>query len=130
MQAKSVFTEEWAQRTFPPERTDAFFEALFDGAEEGAYDIVLRFVGESNAGYEFAFDLKARAGRCLACSITYGLPHVFSRHPVIDIKGVVAAVAEALGKSPEQLHWELQPTREVNDSLFSVPLVIGVRQGD
>ena len=45
----AVFTSERLAELFPPERTDAFFEALFGGAEEGAYDIRLAFTRRPRA---------------------------------------------------------------------------------
>ena len=124
--AKELFSEAWAKAAFSPERADAFFEALFGGAEEGAFDIALRFVQQENNAYEFAFDLTARPDKCLVCSLTYGLPHVFSRHPIINIKGLIADIAAALGTTPEGLTWELKPTREVSPALFQIPLVVTV----
>ena len=36
-----VLDKAFLESVFPPERTEAFFDALFGGAEEGAYDIGL-----------------------------------------------------------------------------------------
>ncbi|MDR0338717.1 MAG: pancreas/duodenum homeobox protein 1 [Desulfovibrio sp.] len=124
MNADAVFTPEWAQTTFPRQRTDDFFEALFGGAEDGAYDISLRFVGVKSAVYEFAFDLTQRPGKCLACNLTYGLPQVFARHPILNIKGVAEAVARALGKDPAAVAWELAATREVSSALHYIPFLV------
>ena len=124
--ARDIFTQEWAGDVFPPERTDDFFEALFGGAEDGAYDISLRFITERGNAYEFAFDLNQRPGKCLACNLTYGLPQVFSRHPVLNVKGVAEAVAVALGKDPVGVKWELQATREESSALHSIPFLVTV----
>lgn len=124
--AAAIFTEEWARTIFPPERADDFFEALFGGAEDGAYDISLRFVKASGNSYEFAFDLTQRPGKCLACNLTYGLPQVFSRHPILNVKGVAEAVAQALGKDPAAVRWELQATREASSSLHWIPMLVTV----
>lgn len=124
--AAAVFTREWAEDVFPPERADAFFDALFGGAEEGAYDISLRYVGEKGNTLEFAFDLTQRPGKCLACNLTYGLPQVFSRHPLLNVKGVVEHIAAALGKDPAAVSWELQSTRELSRELHSIPLMVTV----
>lgn len=121
-----LFTGEWADAVFPPERADAFFEALFGGEEEGAYDISLRFVRAIGNTYEFAFNLTQRPGKCLACNLTYGLPQVFSRHPVLNVKGVAAAVAEALGKDASTVTWELRPTREDSSALHYIPFIVTV----
>ena len=126
--AAAVFTKDWADSVFPPQRTDDFFDALFGGAEDGAYDISLRFVEQRGATYEFALDLKQRPGKCLACNLTHGLPQVFARHPIINVKGVAEAVAAALGKSPADVSWKLSATREQSSALHVVPLLITVGQ--
>lgn len=122
--AAEVFTKDWTDSIFPPQRTEDFFEALFGGAEEGAYDIALRFVEQRGNEYEFAFDLKQRPGKCLACNLTYGLPQVFSRHPVLNVKGVAESVASALGKTAAGASWKLNPTREVSAKLHVIPLIV------
>ena len=124
--AAAVFTSEWARSVFGPERTDDFFEALFGGAEEGAYDISLRFVKAGGNECEFAFDLTQRPGKCLACNLTYGLPQVFARHPVINAKGIAEQAAIALGKDPATIQWQLMATREISSSLHSIPLMINM----
>ena len=124
--AAEIFTGEWALGVFPPERADDFFEALFGGAEDGAYDISLRFVRALGNSYEFAFDLTQRPGKCLACNLTYGLPQVFSRHPILNVRGVAEAVARALGKDPAAVRWELKPTCEESSALHYIPFLITV----
>lgn len=126
LKAADIFTQEWASAVFPPERTDAFFEALFGGAEDGAYDISLRFVAERGNTYEFAFDLFQRPGKCLACNLTYGLPQVFSRHPILNVTGVAGAVATALGADPASVAWRLEPTREESSQHHYIPLTVTV----
>ena len=126
MDANTLFTEEWTKTAFPPELTGQFFDALFGDAEEGAYDIALRYVGSRGNMHEFSFDLHQRPGMCLACNLTYGLPQVFSRHPIINVKGVVDKIAEALGKEPSSVAWELKPTRETSTALHCIPLVVSV----
>ena len=126
--AAAIFTKDWAESVFPSRRrTDDFFEALFGGAEEGAYDISLRFIEQRGDVYEFVFDLSQRSGRCLACNLTHGLPQVFARHPIINVKGVAEAVAAALGKTPADVIWKLNPTREQSTALHVVPLQITVK---
>jgi hypothetical protein len=122
--AADLFSKEWADSVFPPERADAFFDALFGGAEDGAYDISLRFVEQRGNTCEFAFDLTQRPGKCLACNLTYGLPQVFSRHPVLNVQGVAEAAAAALGKTPDGISWKLGATRELSASLHAIPLLI------
>jgi hypothetical protein len=120
----TLFSKEWATATFSPERTDAFFKAMYGNAEEGAYNISLRFVRAVEDSYEFALDLHQRPGKCLACNLTYGLPQVFSRHPVINLRSIAHTVASALGREPETVLWKLKPTQETSSTLHSVPLVI------
>ena len=126
--AAAIFTKDWADSVFPSQqRTDDFFEALFGGAEDGAYDISLQFVAQRGDSYEFAFNLTQRSGKCLVCNLTYGLPQVFSRHPIINVKGVAEAVAVALGKTPADVSWKLNPTREVSSALHVIPLLITLK---
>ncbi len=119
-----VFSPEWLVANFPQKRTDDFFEALFGEAEEGAYDIALAFVKSKGCQYEFAFELHQRPGKCLVCNLTYGLPQVFARHPIINVKGLVANIAEALGKDTLKAKWELQNTQEINKRQHNIPLIV------
>lgn len=105
---------------FPPERTDAFFDALFGGAEDGAYDIRLVALKTTDKEARLAFELRQRPGKCLKCSLTYGLPQVFKRHPVLDVAGIARAVAEELGWD-EDFAWDLGPTEEVDAETHVIP---------
>ncbi|MDR2745439.1 MAG: hypothetical protein LBB66_09665 [Desulfovibrio sp.] len=113
---------------FPAERTKEFFDALFGGGEEGAYDIgfVCRNLSPTRA--ELVFELRQRPGKCLACNLTYGLPQVFQRHPVINVPGLVKAVAEHLGWQTENLQWRLGNTEEINSRLHVIPLLLETAQ--
>jgi len=121
-----IFNEQVLQELFPPERTNDFFEALFGDADEGAYDIHLRFDGhEATANsLRFFLDLVERPGCCLACNLTYGLPEVFSRHPVINIKGLVADIEEKLADRARCVDWRLGTTVQQSKGLHSIPLTI------
>ncbi|WP_297050061.1 hypothetical protein [uncultured Desulfovibrio sp.] len=112
---------------FPPERTDAFFDALFGGAEEGAYDIRLVPLDVKDDEARLAFELRQRPGKCLKCSLTYGLPQVFQRHPVLDVAGVARAVAGRLGWQGEPV-WELGPTEEVDAETHLIPFLLTPRR--
>ena len=68
--------------------------------------------------------LRQRPGKCLACNLTYGLPQVFSRHPVLNLKGVVAKVCELAGADPAEAKWELGHTQPVSNELHAIPLYI------
>lgn len=109
---------------FPSSRADAFFDALFGGAEEGAYDIrlVCRSVHEQEI--DLAFELHQRPGKCLACNLTYGLPQVFQRHPVLQVGAVASAVAQVVGWDASTMRWELGRTEEHSRELHSIPFTL------
>ncbi|HEU6438699.1 MAG TPA: pancreas/duodenum homeobox protein 1 [Nitratidesulfovibrio sp.] len=118
----SLFTPQRLAAMFPPDRADAFFDALYGDAEDGAYDIALTFEGEHENGMEFSFRLTQRPGHCLACNLTYGLPQVFARHPVIDLPGLVGKIASTLDRAEGSLQWSLLPTRELSRTVHAIPL--------
>lgn len=123
-----IFNHETLLQLFPKSRTDEFFEALFGDASEGAYDICLEFAGNPDPKtYNFELHLKQRPGKCLACNLTYGLPEVFSRHPGLNIKGLVAELAAKLGVAPEQVSWQLGVTKSVSKALHIIPLMVTVQ---
>ncbi len=124
--AAAVFTEEWTKTVFPASRADEFFDALFGEAEEGAYDISLSFARQTGNTCEFFFNLSQRPGKCLACNLTYGLPQVFARHPILNVKGVAEAAASALGKNPASVKWELRATQEVSPALHRIPFIVAM----
>ena len=117
-----ITEQEWLDALFPPSRTTAFFDALFDGAEEGAYDIQLICRKAEDTCAHLAFALHQRPGKCLRCNLTYGLPEVFKRHPVIDAKGLASAIAEEAGWAP--FSWELGRTEEIRDDLHVIPFTV------
>ncbi len=121
-----LFDQRTLSGIFPPERSDQFFEALFGDASEGAYDISLVYREHRPAEGKLLFDLHLtqRPGRCLACNLTYGLPEVFSRHPIINIKGVVEAIDQRLGERASCKEWRLGSTHSVSSALHTLPLVI------
>jgi len=125
-QPKQIFTNEVLRSLFPPERSNAFFDALFGDASEGAYDIALTYAGyDSRANsLDFFLNLHERPGRCLACNLTYGLPEVFGRHPVINIKGLVGEIEGLLGGDLRCADWQLGRTVQKERSLHSIPLRI------
>lgn len=130
-QPQQIFTDTVLRQLFPPERSNEFFDALFGDASEGAYDITLTFAGydQRQNALEFHLNLHERPGRCLACNLTYGLPEVFSRHPVIDIKGVVKEIERLLGGETTCESWRLERTEQKGRSLHSIPLRIQLKNG-
>lgn len=121
-----VFAPDVLLKLFPPERADEFFEALFGEASEGAYDIDLKYKGHNQDRLNFEFHLEKRPGRCLTCSLTYGLPQVFSRHPVINVASLVQEIAQILDVQASCLNWKLGRTQEVSSELHTIPLTISL----
>lgn len=119
-----VLDKEFLSEIFPAQRTEDFFDALFGGAEEGAYDIRLACRELKPEEAKLAFELHERPGKCLVCNLTYGLPQVFQRHPVLNVAGVVRAVAKRLGWNPDDVSWELGGTEEISRKLHCIPLTI------
>jgi len=124
----ALFDQETLDQMFPPERADQFFDALLGDAEEGAYDIRLAYKGMQNSRLAFDIELHQRPGKCLVCSLTYGLPTVFSRHPVINIQGVVDQISRKMDGQGQCNGWTLGRTREVSRQLHVVPLEIEVER--
>ncbi|PIE57681.1 MAG: pancreas/duodenum homeobox protein 1 [Desulfobulbus propionicus] len=127
---RDVFTDDMLTQLFPPERSNDFFEALFGDPEEGAYDIALTFVrfDAVDSTLHFLLELRERPGYCLACNLTYGLPEVFSRHPVINLAGLVKDIGAVLGEGWACEEWKLGATIQADRSVHTIPLVISVRQ--
>jgi hypothetical protein len=125
-QFKSIFSQEQLDAIFPPERTDQFFDALFGDAAEGAYDIRLAFHKALTNQLHFNLELHQRAGKCLACNLTHGLPKVFERHPIININGVVAQIGALMNGHGRPTGWTLGRSQELSRQLHVVPLVIDI----
>jgi hypothetical protein len=123
---QQLFTEDKLAELLPPNRADEFFDALLGDASEGAFDIKLRFkeYNPTDKTLQFILELHERPGKCLACNLTYGLPEVFSRHPLLNIKGLVARIDELLGSEASCTNWRLGQTRQASKSLHQIPLII------
>ncbi len=126
MNFKEKFTQEILTDIFPEDRADRFFDALYGDAGEGAYDISLWFVEHRKDQLFFEFRLKERPGKCMACNLTYGLPDVFVRHPIINIKGIVQDVIRILDGNASCADWTLGMTREISNELHVIPLIINL----
>jgi hypothetical protein len=125
---EGVFNEQYLMELFPDSRADDFFEALLGDANDGSYDIRLKYDGydEKKNALVFCLELIERPGCCLACNLTLGLPGVFSRHPVINIKGLVADIdkkIDGLGKCGD---WRLGGTIQKEKSMHCIPLEINL----
>ncbi|MBC8466851.1 MAG: pancreas/duodenum homeobox protein 1 [Deltaproteobacteria bacterium] len=123
---EQLFTQRALRELFPHERADLFFEGLYGDPSEGAYDINLVFKGQDGDTLQFEFQLEQRSGKCLACNLTYGLPEVFSRHPIIDIKGLIGEIDQILGGQWRCIDWRLGLTREISSELHILPLLITI----
>ena len=121
---QELFNREKCAEMLPPGRSDDFFEALFGDASEGSYDIELAYHGADESSLTFNILLHERPGHCLACNLTLGLPEVFSRHPIINVEGIVKEVDETLGEQAKTGSWRLGATRMQSQSLHLIPLTI------
>lgn len=124
----SVLNKENLAKIFPRERANEFFDALFGDAAEGAYDIELAY--RETRGDTLIMDLRLheRPNRCLACNLTQGLPQVFSRHPIINVKGIVKDIETLLGNTCRCTSWSLGFTEQQSRSLHVIPLKIVVEK--
>lgn len=120
-----VFTPEYLDEIFPLEKSDAFFEAMYGDAAEGSYDIKLRFEAGTSSELQFLLHLEQRPGKCLACNLTYGLPQVFSRHPLLAMGQLADELAKKIGRTVES--WAFSPTREISQTLHAVPYIISLK---
>lgn len=115
-------SREYLRDLLPPQKTDDFFDVLYGGSEAGAYDIELSFQSADENMIRLFFELHRRPGQCLKCSLTTGLPPVFTRHPVIDAKGMAAKIATHAGF--EDHEWKIGATEQVSDELHVLPFTI------
>ncbi|WP_027721667.1 hypothetical protein [Maridesulfovibrio zosterae] len=122
-QYAEIFNSDMLERIFPASKTNDFFEALLGDADDGSYDISLVYKDDSIDTVNFEIHLNQRPGCCLACNLTYGLPQVFSRHPIINIQGLAEQVAEAVGKT-DRVNWKLGLTQERSSKLHIIPLAV------
>ena len=123
-----IFTAEVLERLFPKNRSNDFFEALFGDAAEGAFDIRLTYKGYEERGRTLIFELQLhqRPGKCLACNLTYGLPEVFSRHPLINLNGLSKEIDSLLGDRGSCSGWRLGTTDQVSKKMHSIPLLVSL----
>lgn len=117
-------TEQKVNELFPPERTDAFFEALFGGAEQGAYTIQLSLAQVSQNEIKLYFELHRQPGQCLVCNLTHGLPQVFARHPVINVRELSQQICALAGWPVDACTWKLGNTEECSAEMHRIPFFI------
>jgi hypothetical protein len=116
-----VLTQDYLDTLLPAQLSDQFFEALYGDASDGAYDIKLEFISANDKRIVLAFNLTQRPGKCLVCNLTYGLPTVFSRHPLININGMVEKIVE---KGIKIKDWRLGETEEQNSTFHTIPFYL------
>lgn len=123
---QNVVTEVFLNNLFPAGRDNEFFEALYGGAETGAFDISLHSNGfnEAKKLLNLEFRLSERSGMCMACNLTYGLPEVFKRHPVINASGIASEVEKALSPEWKVANWTLGSTITTSNKVSSIPFLI------
>jgi hypothetical protein len=119
-----LFDENQMSRIFPESVSDRFFDALFGDSKEGAYDIRLAFNRQEGNKLEFHFELSRRLDKCLRCSLTYGLPEVFMRHPVINLKGLAGEMEKILDGKGKIDRWKIGKTIEVDADLHIIPFTV------
>lgn len=123
----TLFTSEALLKIFPESRTNDFFEALFGDANEGSYDIELAYRDMDEKDLIFEILLHERPNCCLACNLTQGLPQVFSRHPVINVKSIVKDIDELIGERGTCGEWTLGRTEQRSSSLHVIPIRIMIQ---
>jgi hypothetical protein len=123
-----IFSDQVLLEIFPETRADQFFEALYGDVQEGAYTIGLKFkhYDSTRSLLLFELELKERPGKCLVCNLTYGLPEVFSRHPVINVKGLVKELEKLLGNGFRCGEWSFGQTQPVTKDLHTIALRIRI----
>jgi len=121
---RDMFTQDVLKKVFPGDLADRFFDTLYGDTTEGAYDISLEFKGHSQNKLQFEFHLKQRPEKCLGCNLTYGLPQIFSRHPIININGLVQEIDNLLNGRARCTDWQLGMTQVVSSELHVIPLIL------
>jgi hypothetical protein len=121
-----LFTKDVLEELLPSQLSDDFFEALYGDTAEGAYDISLSFNNYDPDLKILSFELQLheRPDKCLACNLTYGLPDVFSRHPLLNIKGMVEKIESLLGGDIKCIDWKLGRTQTPASDMHAIPLDI------
>jgi hypothetical protein len=123
---EDIFTKVVLDELLPPNLSDDFFEALYGDASEGAYNISLSFNSYDAEQKVLSFDVKLqeRPDKCLACNLTYGLPDVFTRHPLINMQGIVENIVKLLDADVKLIDWKLGHTETPAAQTHVIPLKI------
>ncbi len=121
---RELMTPQFLESVFPAQRSRDFFEAFYGDSEDSHFDIQLGFEEFRNSELRLSFELIQRPGKCLACNMTYGLPHVLERHPIINVKGIVQDIASALDTNSSRVKWTMGSTLTRSSELHTIPLII------
>ena len=123
-----LFTRDVLDDLLPPQLSNDISEALYGDATEGAYDISLAFKDYDSEQKKLFFELQLheRPGKCLACNLTYGLPKVFSGHPLLNIEGMVEKIESLLDEGTKCIGWELGKTQTPSSSMHAIPLTVKI----
>ncbi len=125
-QVKTLLDDDFLASLFPPGRDNEFFDALYGGSEDGAFDISLIFYGvrEQTDEIILAYKLTERPGKCMACSLTTGLPPVFRRHPIINVAGTAEKLAERIGDGWTLKDYDIGQTAPYAPKINIIPFFI------
>ncbi len=123
-----IFTQETLCKIFPENRADDFFEAMYGDINDGAYDIVLEFRIGNETQLVFEFRLIQRPDKCLVCNLTYGLPNVFLKHPVININAIVADIGNLINETYKINDWKIGATLEKSRELHVIPFTVNIKE--
>jgi hypothetical protein len=106
---QALFTTEVMQQLLPLQRADQFFEALYGGLEEGAYDIRLVFKRHDPGrnSLEFELELQERPG-----------------HPVLNLKGVALEIEKVLQGKARCRSWSLGRTNPRSQTQHVIPFIL------
>lgn len=128
----ALIKEDKLNELFPPGKDNEFFEAFYGGSEDGAFDIMLYFenYNPKNSELFFEFRLKERPGKCMACNLTYGLPSVFEKSPVINLKGIISGIDAMLKPHYEIQEYNLGKTTPKAPKVNAIPLIIKINNGN
>jgi hypothetical protein len=127
-----LIKEEKLTELFPKNRDNEFFNAFYGGSEDGAFDIMLSFDNYDSQKSElfFEFRLKERPGKCMACHLTYGLPNVFEKSPIINLKGIIKGIDEMLQPYYGVQEYSLGRTIPKAPKINIIPLVVKIRNSN
>ena len=131
VKSSSLITNNDLEIIFPENKADNFFDALYGDADDGAYDITLKYKDYEDKLLTLEFHLIQRPGKCLVCNLTYGLPQVFSKHPIINISEIVKKIETLFKEKKEDkkcASWELGRTFEISRELHIIPLIISITE--